>query len=194
MLQALARILVEANAWAESCPCHSGLLQDIHSEDYDKGVYLKVVRDCLSCPLRGRRCAELAAGDFQMFVDKLFKQQASLILLDMHPSLAESEIMLIMQDFERGRQHLITQLVMKLSNWEEGHWHLYGIAHHNHEKAFACYQKALKSSDNHELLLHLCSQELEEDRLLFEQVQGRLDPELQAILRLARAKRRGCEL
>ena len=184
MLQNLSMILIEATAWAESCPCHGDLLREIRSGDYDNGMggkgsgtLAKVLREAQECPLRGRRCAELAAGDFQTFIDKLFKQQASLILLDMDTSLTDSQMMMIMQDFERGRQHLITQFTLKLSNWEEGHWHMYGIAHFNPQKAFACFTKALNSSDDHPLLLELRSKDLEEDRALFEQVKGCLDVE-----------------
>ena len=185
MLQKLAGILVEATAWAESCPCHSDLLRDIRSGAYDdgkggvgRGSLADIARAALKCPLRGRRCAELASGDFQTFIDKLCNQQAGLILLDMDSSLTDDQKMMIMRDFERGRQHLITQFTIKLSNWAEGRWHMHGMAHHDPVKAYACYLKTLDSTDDHPLLLELRDKDLEEERKLFERVKGCLASEL----------------
>ena len=177
MLQRLAHILVETTAWAESCPCHGNLRQDIRSHSDDKGEsgtgsLANITREALQCPLRGRRCAELAAGDFQSFIDMLFKQQACLLLLEMDPSLNDGERMRNMKDFERGRQHLITQFTVKLSHWEEGHWHMHGMAHHDQVKAYACYLKSRDSTDDHPLLAHLRDERLEEDRKFYEYFKG----------------------
>ena len=56
VLLQVAVVQRQAVRFVNGCPCHDGLLQATDSAD--------VKAMCESCPLRGRRCAELAAGFF----------------------------------------------------------------------------------------------------------------------------------
>lgn len=59
-MQALDLLLIcvrASMAWCEGCPCH-------HEALLNEDLPMKLVRAMLSCPMRGRRLPELAAGDF----------------------------------------------------------------------------------------------------------------------------------
>ena len=59
MLEHVCKVVRRAISWIEGCSCHSKLL---HGEVSDFPPEL--VRQWRSCPMRGRRAAEISAGDF----------------------------------------------------------------------------------------------------------------------------------
>ena len=70
MLESLAIVLRKCLAWAESCPCHSNGNAVLQREDIPKLW--------ASCPVRGCRAPELAAGDFFQCLTGMWTSQALL--------------------------------------------------------------------------------------------------------------------
>ena len=187
MLKSVAKVLKEALEWAEGCLCHDELRRQIYSGDFDEGQrgrgmshLAPVLKDCLRCPMRGRRCPELAAGDFDVFIAKLFEEQASVLLLKVGPRLHDAERTSIMVDFEKARQHLTATFTLKLAHWQEAHFQCFGIAHCDKEKANRCYFRAKRSGAKHPLLEELRSSFLAEDREQYEEARGGLVNQLGA--------------
>ena len=63
MIKQFAALQSTLIAWAESCPCH----WDLHHQE---AVPSKLKQLWDTCPLRGRRCAELASGEFWTYVHR----------------------------------------------------------------------------------------------------------------------------
>ena len=83
MLKRVANILKEALEWTEGCACHDKVRHDICTGEHYGGLKVKgnsplarARKDIVRCPIRGRRCPELAVGDFDVFIVKLFGEQA----------------------------------------------------------------------------------------------------------------------
>ena len=70
MLESLAIVLRKCLAWAEDCPCHSNGNAVLQREDIPKLW--------ASCPVRGCRAPELAAGDFFQCLTGMWTSQALL--------------------------------------------------------------------------------------------------------------------
>ena len=127
-----------------------------------------------SCPLRVPRCAQLAARDFLCVVSDLYSPEAALLLLGLPSTLNDQDRLIIMQDFERSRQHLLTAVILTLAHWQEAPFTEYGVVHEHSEEACARYKKALDSAHQHPLLVELRSPEFRDDRLYFEHCEGAL--------------------
>ena len=69
MLKRISSVLQRLLVWAESCACHYDLLQKLCDDDLvaeagiDKSERDAALRACRTCPMRGRRCPEIACGD-----------------------------------------------------------------------------------------------------------------------------------
>ncbi|CAK9065537.1 unnamed protein product [Durusdinium trenchii] len=85
MLCKFAKLQTQLMSWAEGCPCHWEVMQS-------EGIPVELRRLWESCPMRGKRAAELASGKFhsmlQEFLDKhvqccfaLFPHKALFLLM-----------------------------------------------------------------------------------------------------------------
>lgn len=111
MLSHISDVQTIAVRWVNGCSCHWGL--DV--EEYP----LKFQQLWLSCPLRGRRCHDMAAGEFFGLVQGLYEVRSSRLLASVPPGLDPTERRAVIEHFERAKIDLITTYTMKCTFWQE---------------------------------------------------------------------------
>ena len=141
VLLPVARIQSEATKFVNGCPCHTPFEGKMTSKEFQD------LSD--RCPLKGRRCPELASGDFFQLLQTLFEIAASRIELELPKGLSKLEVAQLMKDFEKARQHLLTTYVLKLTFWSQPPFLLAGIAHWDPAKRVECVRKCLDSTVRH---------------------------------------------
>ena len=174
MLSRVAKVLHAALVWAEGCACHDRVRLELSQlAEEERRQWHKEMKACAdSCPLRGRRCAELAAGDFHEVISDMYKQEAASLYLDLPTTLPDEQRLAIVSEFEKSRQHLLSTFILKLAHWRECPYTVFGVAHYQAAKAMRCYRFAMASNCTHELMMELKGSELEEERELFETCEG----------------------
>eukprot|EP00975_Prorocentrum_lima_P020626 4338867-Prorocentrum_lima.AAC.1 len=61
------------------------------------------------CPLRGRTCADLAAGEFPEHIATFLEVATGKLEVGLRARQLEASVLrVVLLDFERGRSHLIT--------------------------------------------------------------------------------------
>ena len=68
MLEVVCSLLRKHTFWAESCPCHSHILQSNRGE-----LTAELKQHFERCPLRGKRAPELSAGEFLELLGQLWR-------------------------------------------------------------------------------------------------------------------------
>ena len=176
MLRRVAKVILQCISWAEGCCCHEGILRgagdDFDSDEEPDGgeapLPQYLVEQAKKCPLRGRRCAELAAGDFDKHYQCLFRTQLVKVLQELDVSLSESQRFKILADFERARAHMASIFVIKLSHWRLPPYLLFGIGHYKPATALAIFDNAMGMNSGHAIEHKLMSSELQAGRGLFQ--------------------------
>ena len=180
MLRRIAKIILRCLAWAEGCCCHDGILRGMSGDDSDEEddgdepLPSHLVQEAKKCPLRGRRCAELAAGDFDRHYQRLFSVQLAKVNMELHHTLNPLQRFKIIADFDRARCHIASIFVLKLAHWREAPYQLFGIAHFEPDRALRSFNRAMTMNSGHELEVKLKSAEMQADRDLFVAGGGRL--------------------
>lgn len=149
-LQMLSKIATALNtllAWSESCSCHWQMLQE--AVEGGDPLPKHVESSCLSCPMRGRRCADLAAGSFLELLQSLCEERAARLLLDLPPNISEEQRLMIIGDFERGRVQLVTQFTLKLAHYSHPPYCIMGLAHNEPAVRANCLRKLQASLHPH---------------------------------------------
>ena len=141
VLKPIAIVQREAVRFVNGCPCHTPFEHEGGSKEF------KLL--CDLCPLRGRRCAELAAGDFFRLIQSVLEVSGTVLESELPRQLSEEEVSQLLQDFERARQHLIMTYVMKLTFWTQPPFVMAGLAHWNPSVRVDCVRKCLESSCVH---------------------------------------------
>lgn len=98
--------LNKISTWAEACPCHP----------IDK-----------PCPLKGRRCNELADGCFDRFLEKV-SRKAKADFLAAAAGLPAKEMCILQQDFIISSDLIFSEARLKTSHWHSLPWALCGVA------------------------------------------------------------------
>eukprot|EP00438_Fugacium_kawagutii_P014582 Skav210160 [mRNA] locus=scaffold1811:103411:117781:+ [translate_table: standard] len=141
VLLQVAVVQRQAVRFVNGCPCHDGLLQATDNP---------IVKEmCESCPLRGRRCAELAAGNFFELLESLFQSSGTALELKLPRGLEKDQVLQLMKDFEMCRRHLISTYVLKLSFWTQAPHVLAGLAHWDPRVRSECLRKCVESDSDH---------------------------------------------
>lgn len=143
VLLQVAVVQRQAVRFVNGCVCHSDML---HADDKTAEKLSE------TCPLRGRRCAELASGEFFDLVQSLFQARATTLELQLPRGLADDEVMQLMKDFEVARQHLVSTVstyVLKLGFWTQAPHVLAGLAHWDPRVRAHCLRKCLNSDSSH---------------------------------------------
>jgi hypothetical protein len=155
MLSHIVSIIDHMTHWHESCSCHSSYAGagNLTPEQHRAAFNKRLGTTGLGCPMKGRRAAELAAGDFDHFIDELLGITQGQVLFHCREGLAPAELQTLLIDFESARQHLILQLRTKFSVWRRLPHVLCGVAHHVNDKAravarFAVQQHQRLGADN----------------------------------------------
>ena len=145
MLQ-IAHVQREVVQYVTSCPCHRALSR----EDVEPTVPAAWAR----CPLRGCRCAELAAGDFFQLLQSLFDTNVTMLESMLPPGLEPARI-LQLKGFMVARQRLMTTYVVKLAFWSQPPHLLAGLARPNRFVRTRCLKECVESSSTHPAMVRL---------------------------------------
>ena len=150
LLQLFAKLILKSFDWAEGCRCHSHVDQTHLSTECKKRW--------ASCPMRGRRAPELAAGGFlQHFVD-LAAATAAELLARLPQDISAAQRAVLVHDFERGRAHLFFAFSLRLCHWRSAPWFVFGCAHSNMQTARRFTQRCLAMASLHPLIQRLQTQ------------------------------------
>ena len=142
-----------ATEYANGCDCHSELLRE------EVGSDLRLLWE--SCPLRGRRCPQLVAGEFFTVAQRLFDCSAVRLEADLPRNMAQEQVHELMSDFEAARQYILSSYIMKLSFWGEAPHALAGLGHQDANIRCKYLRKCLQSSSSHPRIQDLKAHEAE---------------------------------
>ena len=191
MLNKIAGTLNIMLRWSESCSCHWDLLRadEEHAaagEVGDAPLLSDAVRaDIAECPLRGRRCADLAGGEFMQLLNGLCQERvAQLLTNELQCGMTQAQRQRIINDFERGRVHLITYLTMKLSQYDHPPFCIFGLAHKDCQVRKRCYDKIVNSDNPHPVVAQMRANPLAREGELFMDYDATFPPELATMPRL----------
>ena len=117
----------------------------------------------LTCPLRKRRCAELATGDLFLLLGKLFEEEIAVLLTRLSVDLTAAQRKDILKDVELAKQHVIAVFTLKLAHWMIPPHVVMGMAHYDDDKMWECYTKARDSGHDRPRIKRLLSDDLAAD-------------------------------
>ncbi|CAK0822998.1 unnamed protein product, partial [Prorocentrum cordatum] len=83
------------------------------------------------CPMRGRRCPELAAGELDRFLEDTFCAEVGQFVVEHCAGLAEPDKATLLMDFESGKRRIALQLRIKTDAWRCLPLRLVGLGHHD---------------------------------------------------------------
>ena len=115
VLEHIAEFLRHCHHWAEWCPCHEDLVEQLDQ------VVIKLRQELLrcwsSCPLRGCRAPCLAAGEFFSLLNRISEVLAAELSLGLPTDITEAQKLDLISEFNLARNHLIFYFTLKLSHW-----------------------------------------------------------------------------
>eukprot|EP00438_Fugacium_kawagutii_P008672 Skav218415 [mRNA] locus=scaffold4660:8100:9778:- [translate_table: standard] len=122
-------VINDLGLWSEGCPCHG------HKDS--------------SCPLKGRRAPELAAGFFWTFLHQTFCT-ASSVFSAIAAGLGErsQEWEWLSTDYNMACDIAIAELQVKTVHWGQLPWLLCGLGMPDCEVARSCARKAIAAYEN----------------------------------------------
>ena len=132
LLRGFGETVLHLISWAESCPCHWHLLK---SHGWRASEASAEQASLLSCPFRGRRAAELAAGDFMQELGSLCSMQFAELSSKLPAQLTDAQRRELLHDYELGRSYLLTVFVLKLSHWQCMPWRAAALAYPEVDRA-----------------------------------------------------------
>ena len=138
-------------AWSEGCPCHGFVAPDHDPTNRDRGWE----QLCERCPLRGRRCPDIACGDLLQTLRQQLDTSAAELLLNMSPNLTPEQQGVLLAEFEAGRSSLIFNIALKVSAMSVPPLLVFGVAHLDQEKAHTALRACLESDNVEGLMAEL---------------------------------------
>ena len=135
MLECLAKVINGCLTWVESCPCHG----DLPENEFPHNVK----KTWASCPLRGCRAPELACGEFETFLRNLSATSASELLACLPRDISREDRAGILQEFERGRAHLVFVFNLRLGHWKQQPYCVFACAHLNKDVSKTALEQCL---------------------------------------------------
>ena len=148
VLHEIAVLQSDVSDWVNSCPCHYHVLKEGH-------LAADVFQAWSRCPLRGRRAAEVAAGDFFSLLSDLFNQASTRIEAGLPIGLSDEQVLSIMRDFEAARAHIMSTYVLKLSFWSQPPYVLAALGHYDPLARANAVERCLSSTSKHPLIQEL---------------------------------------
>ena len=155
-MEIIALSLQSAQEWCACCPCHWESLQHCH----DKAVKSTFQ----TCPMRGRRAPELAAGDFVEFFRGSVRGGSAKLALKLGPlDLTQPEKSDIVAEFECSIAKLLFTFEMKCAPLKHPPGLLFVIAHHDQKKAHWALEQCLLCESQHPQIRKLKTTRLENE-------------------------------
>ena len=125
VLDKLHDALRYAFVWAETCSCHASTRDD---EEQPTNLATK-------CPMRGRRCSELATGDLIADLRARLQGASAELAVDLSTNLTDEQRALLMSEFDSAKAALTFNLALKLTPFMAPPLVVFGIAHPSVAKA-----------------------------------------------------------
>jgi hypothetical protein len=147
VLDSFAELLLKAFSWAEGCSCRS------HVDS--QAVPRELAERWASCPMRGRRAPDLANGSFFIFFNNLSQMSAADLLAQLPHDLKMEDRAFLLQEFERGRAHLVFAFTLRLAHWRSPPWCVCGCGHGDPVVARRFIRRCLALQATHSLLQEL---------------------------------------
>ena len=147
MLKGLADMVSAALTWCESCPCHGGL----RIEEMPRNTRQKI----LSCPLRGCRAPELANGDFMKVLRRLSDSSLAHFLTTVPRDIEQLERAVLVQEFQKGRAHMLFVLAMRLQHWRVAPYSVFGCGHLDEDTSKGFLRRSLQLQSPHKVVREL---------------------------------------
>ena len=116
MLYLLHGHLHRISTWCEACHCHEWSPQGN------------------GCPLRGRRCNEMADGSFKEFIDSC-NSNAKDDFLSCVAGLLPEELAVLQRDFQVSMDLILAEAKLKTSHWDVLPWKLCALASDDESRA-----------------------------------------------------------
>ena len=141
MVLCLGTVLEELVGWAERCPCHEAIQAGFLRRHIPAAVLRlefgeRYTSRCqMTCPMRGRRAAEFAAGGVLEHLDLAWRNSVSELALSCRQYLTHEQWSGILMELDRAKSHCVYILSMKLIHWQQLPWLLCGLSHVNEETA-----------------------------------------------------------
>ena len=141
VIDLLGEVLDFIMKFCEACPCHSPRLRfegpARHSSKRKQARWnARKNKRRQPCPLGGMRVPELAAGVLDDILEQLANLgQAFLLCCSEIVVLSHAGRCRMMEEFARGRRHILFTVQMKAAFYNNLPWVLLGCAHHVPEKA-----------------------------------------------------------
>ena len=166
MLMCMHTILHDVSTWCEGCACHQqpglGELQlqssvvSSKGEENDLSIgkgYAELLGSHAnkvmhaSCPMRGRRSAELATGDLRELLKRRISLETAGLRAWLTDSLTADERTLLVHDFLEGVGQISLHLDLKTAFWQQLPWKLCALGHVNASKAQVAALEILHASE-----------------------------------------------
>ena len=156
-LDVIYEVVRNVFAWIDGCSCHSHLDRE--------GVPKDVLDLWDSCPLRGFRLQEVAGGEFFEMFDGLCRQSVVQLVGRFPLGLSATKRGIYVQEFERGRNLLLFEYVMKMHCFTIPPLRLFALPHYKKEKQLAALKACLYSTSTHPRIKQLQSPPLVDQAL-----------------------------
>ncbi len=147
-------VLESMSAWMEQCPCHEHL-QQMYRDHVPQAVLRSEFGVAaaatgggggLSCPVRGCRAPELAAGALSTLLGTTFSNALG-ELAAVRGGMTEAEWACLLSEWARARAHISYVLTLKLHHWTELPWLLCVLGHPDESTAREGTHRILQQFD-----------------------------------------------
>ena len=147
MVHLLNSLCMDFGSWREGCPCHHWLRRlgvrkqaSTGQKFGDAALRLKACRKHLNlkagigdgiemdvCPLAGLRAVELACGAVKDYF-RVLESDYLAQLLEFASYASDTEMQVVLADFESGRAHCFAYLEQKTAFWQRPPWAFAALA------------------------------------------------------------------
>ena len=145
----VAEILHDIWVWAECCPCHTKDFGLPGPRGQGRRSRFLARTEQHTCPLKGRRGAELATGQLDKWVHRLLDVASSRFTVALRTAgLQQEQQGIIVSDLAQARAHLVFILQVKMAHWGRLPYLLFGLAHHSPMVAVAAAKAAVEAAQS----------------------------------------------
>ena len=117
----------KVSTWMEQCSCHGW--------------------ESPKCPLKGRRCAELANGEFMSFLNQSLEQMKVAFIACASTLKNEQQRANLHSEFRVATEIFMTEATLKTSHWSRLPWLLCALASTDSQRARDSAQQCLRLFD-----------------------------------------------
>ena len=118
----------------------------------------------LSCPNRGCRAPEVAAGALFKQLEAAFEKSLARLTISWRPVLSADQWATYAAEFSKGKSHIVYIITLKTSHWQQLPWALCVLGHYDEEVARSGSRSILRqfatcpdAGANHRLTMSVCS-------------------------------------